>query len=99
MFSVLVLVGCGFLFASTSTHTHFVYRLLKARPEITFASLSSKGIWVDKPEHGLEGNEMLGFTPTSLSNMTLYLSDWKSVYEIKSMLILLFHKSDIWGLD
>jgi len=77
----------------------FFYCLLKARPEFTSALLSSKTTWVGKAEHGVEGNEMTGLIPSSLSNITLYLSDWRLVYEIKSTLILLFHKADTCGLD
>ena len=54
---------------------------------------------MDKPEHGLEGTEIIGLILSSLSDITLYLSDWKLVYEIKSTLTLLFHKTDTWGLD
>lgn len=56
-----VSVWLGVLFVCfIYTHAHFVYGLLKARPEITFDLISSKTIWVDKPEHGLEGNEITG---------------------------------------
>lgn len=59
------------MFVFTYTHAHFVYCLLKARPEISFALISSKMISVDKPEHGLERNEIIGLIPSSLSNITL----------------------------
>lgn len=40
---------------------------------------------MDKTEHGLEGNEISGLIPSSQTSH--YLSDWRVVYEIKSMLI------------
>lgn len=51
---------------------------------------------MDKPEHALAVNNRFD-TWFCLSNITLYLSDWKMVYEIKSRFILLLHKVDTWG--
>lgn len=65
-------MGCvcwGFvLFIFTDTHAHFVHCLLKVRPEVTFVLTSSKTIWVDKPERGLEGNEIIGLIASSLKH-------------------------------
>lgn len=89
-----------FLFRlSLFVHIHFVDCLLKARSEITLALTPSKAIWVDKPEHALEVNEIIGLIPGFLSQTSLHLSDWKMVYEIKSRFILLLHKADTRGSD
>lgn len=55
----------------------------------------SKAIWVAKKEHALEVNNRFD-TWFSLSSISLHLSDWKMVYEIKSRFILLLYKADSW---
>lgn len=61
-----------FLFRlSLFVHIHFVNCLLKARSEIKLALTPSKAIWVDKPEHALEVNEIIGLIPGFLSQTSL----------------------------
>lgn len=47
-------------------------------------------------KHALEVNNRFD-TWFSLSNISLHLSDWNMVYEIKFRFILLLHKADTWG--